>query len=185
MSMILGKTGKSGSTSIIATGSMPITKVGNTSSANTTFTNTTVTDSSAWDLSAPAVGDFAKTSDGWIGLITGVTDASDLITVEQWINIASGAKSKEGSGLPVAGSTVTCHKLFRCSTIKLKADHANGSAGVHIQRTAAATTSAYELLANETITLFPEHGSAFVDATLINAISSSGSIGLWWCADAQ
>ncbi len=186
MAVILGRTGKSGSSSIIATGSMPITKIGNTSSVNTTFTATTVVDGSAWDLSAPAVGDFAKTSGEWIGRITAVDNATDTVTVEQWINIANGARSLTGgSAKPSAGETVVIHQLFRCGSIKFKADHANGSAGVHIQRNIAATTSHYELLANETLVLLPEHGSTYVDATLVNAISSSGTIGLWFFGEAN
>lgn len=181
--MTLGRTGRSGNTSV-GESSIPITKVGNTSSANTTFTVTTVVDGTAWTLTAPAVGDFAKTSDGWIGKITAVSDATDTVTVQEWVNIASGAKSTEGSAKPADGSTVICHKLFRCGSIKFKADNSNG-AGIHIQRTAAATTSAYELLANESITLTPEHGSTFVDATLINAISASGTLTLWFMSEAN
>lgn len=185
MAVILGRTGKSGNTQVGESASMPITQVGVVSSANTTFTATTVVDGTAWTLSAPAVGDFAKTSDGWIGRITAVSDVTDTLTVEEWINLANGARSKSSLAKPANGSAVLCHQLFRCECIKLKGDHANGSAGVHIQRPNAATTAAYELLANESLILFPEHGSTYVDATLVNAISSSGTIGLWFMGEAN
>ncbi|MDP1614222.1 MAG: hypothetical protein Q8L68_00325, partial [Methylococcales bacterium] len=91
MSKYLGRTGKSGSTSIV-NAAMPITKVGAISSVNTTFTATTVVDGTAWGLSTVVAGMFAKTSGGWIGLITAVNDGTDTLTVESWINIANGAK---------------------------------------------------------------------------------------------
>ena len=47
MASVLSRTGTSGNTSVVATGSMPITKIGVTSSTNTTFTATTVVDGTA------------------------------------------------------------------------------------------------------------------------------------------
>ena len=180
MSNILSRTGTSGTTSVLATSSNPITKIGVTSGATTTFTATTVVDSVAWDLSAPVAGHFAKTSDGWIGLINTVNDGTDTLTVNKWVR-ADGASS---DGKPVAGSTVTVHRVWRCNKLKVKADNSN-AAGIHLRQNAAATASAYELLANETITFIPEAGCKYVDATLINAISSSGTITLWFASDCE
>lgn len=55
--------------------------------ANITFStanDVTATASAAWDLSGAAVGDIAFTREGCMGIITTVTDASDLIVVERW-----------------------------------------------------------------------------------------------------
>ena len=113
MASVLSRTGTSGNTSIVATGSMPISKIGVTSSANTTFTATTVVDGTAWDLSAPVAGQFAKTSDNWIGLITAVDNVADTITVKKWVR-ADGSTS---DGKPVAGSTCTIHAMWRCNKL--------------------------------------------------------------------
>lgn len=180
MASVLSRTGTSGTTSIPATPSTAVTQVGIASSINTTFTSTTVVDATAWDLSAPVAGQFAKTSDGWIGLITAVDNATDTITVKKWVR-ADGSTS---DGKPVAGSTVTVHRVWRCNKLKVKADNSNAT-GIHLHQNNPATTTSYELLANETITFVSEVGCKYVDATLINAISSSGTLTLWWISDCE
>lgn len=180
MSKFLGRTGKSGSTSI-GNASMPITKVGAISSVNTTFTATSVVDATAWGLSTVVAGMFAKTSGGWIGLISAVNDGTDTLTVEGWINLANGAKSTEGSAKPTNGETVVIHQVFRCGSIKLKAD----GSSIYVQPSGAdATTSSYKLAANEDIVLAPGRGSTYIDATLINAIST-GTVTLYWCSESS
>jgi len=180
MASVLSRTGTSGTTSIPATPSTAVTQVGVASSINTTFTATTVVDGTAWDLSAPVAGQFAKTSDNWIGLITAVDNATDTITVKKWVR-ADGSTS---DGKPADGSTVAVHRVWRCNTLKAKADNSN-AAGIHLRQNVSATTSSYKLLANETITFVAEVGCKYVDATLINAISASGTLTLWWITECQ
>lgn len=168
-------TGKQGTTSVIATGSTPLTKRGDTSPADTVFTATGMTCTGTWSQTGMAVKDIAVTSDGYVGVITAL--ATKSVTVKEWVH------SKTGKiGTPANTSTVTVHRVFQCKTIKIKAGTVTA---VHVSRDGVdATTSDFILLSNESIVLQGERDSEWVDVSKINVISSSGTVSISWITDA-
>lgn len=130
MSAIRLKQPRSSLTTVTQTAS-PITKIGNSSTANTTtYTANTVVDSTAWDLSAItaneiALGVFVKTADGFMGVVTAVDNATDTVTVKNWIRsdfleIVSGATEK-----PADGNACTLYKALFANQIYMIAIEAN------------------------------------------------------------
>lgn len=116
-----------GYTRLPASGNIPITQTGDTSSSGTTFTATSVTDSSSWALSGITAGMVAKTSGGWAGLITAVNDGTDTLTVQNWSK--SGASDKRAAAMPEDGETVTIHRVHMCKRLTLYAWSGNSAVG--------------------------------------------------------
>lgn len=153
------------------TTSAPITKVGATSSANTTFTATRVTDASAWTLTAVVRGDIAVTSDGHRGLI--VSTGTNIVNVNNWYDGAGNPKT------PANGSTVTIHRLGYVKKLIIKMATANDQA-VYIAQQGTALNTDYAMYKNEVLVLEAGHGQQWIDVTLIQALSASGTQNLAW-----
>lgn len=167
---------KSGSTTIGNAAAVPITKIGDTSSASTTYTDTTVTDGSAWDLSAVAANDVIVTEDGYKGLITSVDDGNDELTVKKWI----APDGKEGTGVkPTDGQTATIHRIDHCGVIMLQAD-INNTDNIRVGIDGNARADDYKLVPGNTLHIMPYDDSPNVDTTRVYAIAESGSQTLEW-----
>ena len=107
-----------GRTALNATTATPITAIGDVSGSGTTFTATTVTDGAAWDLSAIEAGMVAKTSGGWLGLITAVNDGTGTLTVHHW-EYRGTLGDPRAAAIPAAGETVQIHRVHKCCRLIL------------------------------------------------------------------
>ena len=169
----------------LTTSAKAITRTGNDSSAGTTFTASTVTDSSPWALSGIEAGMVARTSGGWTGLITDVDDASDTITVQHWEK--AGARDQRAAALPVAGETVTIHRVHMCRRLKIYAWSGN-SAVAYIGRTASPGNTNSITISNtlthpsSVITIEPLLGK-MLDLTEWYGLASSGTFNMTYHAE--
>ena len=171
-----------GRTSLNASTGTPITAIGDVSGAGTTFTRTTVTDGAAWDLSAVDVGMVAKTSGGWLGLITVVNDAADTLTVDHW-EYRDNLGDRRAAAIPAAGETVQIHRVHKCKRLVL----CNATGDLYLARTPTPIVTECIFIRQSTanqdhelIVLQEMAGS--LDLTQWYGLSASGNITVYYLA---
>lgn len=171
-----------GSTAINASTGTPLTAIGEVSGAGTTFTKTTVTDAAVWDLSSIVAGMVAKTSGGWVGLITVVDDANNKLTVEHWESRMV-VGDKRSAAVPAAGETVQVHRVHKAGRLTVL----NASVTCYLARsptpTAANSVKVLAATVNQDhdLTFDPKLRQAF-DLTEWYVISAAGNGTIWWVA---
>ncbi len=162
----------------VGTSAIPLTQAAAVSSSNTTFTHTTVVDGTVWTLSGVLVGDIAETSDGYLGQVTAVNDATDTVTVKGWTKEGS-TPTATSTVVPTAGSTVRIHHILRAGMILIKAGQSN-SGTVYVGTNSTAVNTDYPLVAGEPLIINPAMGEQWVDVMSLYILGSdSGQLVNW------
>lgn len=169
---------KTGQTTV-GTTAVPITKIDDTSSASTSFTKTAVRDSNPWNVANVEVGDVAVTSDGYMGLITTAPGASDTLEIAYGWTVGGRTPHPLSNIKPTDGSTVTIHRISRCSNLIIQSLVNNG-ANIFIGRNGDADSSDYKLLPGQDLPIYANEGRHWVDVTQIYAEAASGSQTIAW-----